>query len=57
MVASLPLEGMETYMVLLFESGWSHPEIGTKDVEYYLYTVCILYTVYTIQSTVYRICT
>jgi hypothetical protein len=26
MVATLPLEGVETYMLLLFESGWSHPE-------------------------------
>ena len=37
MVTSLPSEGVETYMLLLFESGWSHAEIGTKDVEYYLY--------------------
>jgi hypothetical protein len=65
MVASLPLEGVETYMLLLFESpGWSHPEIGTKGVQSYLYTVCISYTVYHIlytgystQSTVYRIYT
>jgi hypothetical protein len=32
MVATLPLEGAETYMLLLFELGWSHPERGTKDV-------------------------
>ena len=58
----MPLEGVETNMLLLLESGRSHPEIGTKGVQSYLYTVCILYTVYcilytgySIQSTVYRI--
>ena len=47
MVASLPLEGVETNMLLLLESGRSHPDIGTKGVQLYLYTVCIhfLYTV------------
>ena len=55
MVASLPLEGVETYMLLLFDSGWSHPGIGTKGVQPYLYTVYILYTVYYIQDTVYRV--
>ena len=33
-------------MLLLLESGRSHPEIGTKGVQSYMYTVCILYTVY-----------
>jgi hypothetical protein len=32
MVATLPLESVDTYMLLLFESGRSHPERGTKDV-------------------------
>ena len=32
MVATLPLEDVEAYMLLIFESGWSHPERGTKDV-------------------------
>ena len=54
MVASLPLEGVETNMLLL-ESGRSYPEIGTEGVQSYLYTVCILYTVYCIQDTVYRV--
>ena len=51
----MPLEGVETNMLLLLESGRSHPEIGTKGVQSYLYTVCILYTVYCIQDTVYRV--
>ena len=55
MVASLPLEGVETNMLLLLESGRSHPEIGTKGVQSYLYIVCILYTVYCIQDTVYGV--
>ena len=40
MVASLPLEGVETNMLLL-ESGRSYPEIGIEGVQSYLYTVCI----------------
>ena len=56
MVASLPFEGVETCMLLLlFESGWSHPEIGTRDVQFYVYTVCILYTVYCILYAGYNI--
>jgi hypothetical protein len=60
MVASLPLEGVDTYMLLLFESGQSHPGIGTKVVQSYLYTVCIQYTVYIctvycLLYTVYRV--
>jgi hypothetical protein len=51
----LPLEGVETYMLLLFESGRSHPDIGTKGVQSYLYTVCVLYTVYCILYRIYSI--
>ena len=53
----MPLEGVETNMLLLLESGRSHPDIGTKGVQLYLYTVCIhfLYTVYRIQDTKYSI--
>ena len=54
----MPLEGVEMYMLSLFESGRSHPDIGTKGVQSYLYnkyTVhCILYTGDMIQSAVYR---
>ena len=53
MVASLPLEGVETNMLLLLESGRSHPDIGTKGVQLYLYTLCILYPVYCMEDTVY----
>jgi hypothetical protein len=53
MVASLPLEGVETNMLLQLESGRSHPGIGTKGVQLYLHTVCIHfpYTVQRIQYT------
>ena len=50
----MPLEGVETNMLVL-ESGRSHPELGTKGVQSYLYTVCILYTVYFIQDTIYGV--
>ena len=55
MVASLPLEGVETNMLLLLESGRSHPEIGTKGVQSYLYAEFILYTVYRIRRTEYSV--
>ena len=53
MVASLPLEGVEMNMLLLLESGRSHPDIGSKGVQLYPYTLCILYTVYYIEGIVY----
>jgi hypothetical protein len=53
MVASLPLNGMETNMLLLLESGRSHPDIGTKGVQLYQYTIRILYTIYCIEDIVY----
>ena len=34
MVATLPLEGVETYMLLLFESGWSHPETDGHEEQF-----------------------
>jgi hypothetical protein len=49
----LASECMETNMLLLLESGRSHPDIGTKVVQFYLYTVCILYPIYCIQDTLY----
>ena len=44
MVASSPLVGVETNMLLLLESGRSHSDTGTKDVQ--LYTMSYLDTVY-----------
>ena len=49
----MPKEGVETNMLLLFESGRSHPGIVTKGVHLYMYTFCILYTVQRIEDTVY----
>jgi hypothetical protein len=48
MAASLPLEGVETNMLLLLDSGRSRSDIGTKGVQLY-----ILYTVYYVEDTVY----
>ena len=45
MVAPLPSEGVETHMLVVFELGRSHPEMGIKGVQPFLYTVCILYIV------------
>ena len=57
MVASFPLEGVDVYMLLLFESGRSHPDVGTKVVQSYLYNKytihCILYIGYSISRVQY----
>ena len=53
MVASLPSKGVETNMLLLLESERSHPDIGTKGVQLYLSTVCILCTAYCTEDTPY----
>ena len=50
---------VEMCVLLLFESGWSHPDIGpgTKGVQSYMYNkytvYCYLYTRYNIQSAAY----